>query len=173
MGIPFYFQMYYNNREYYYHRDPGHAFGCFLLTLVLAAMLIFAIVYIGMIILYISLGIGCFIGFVYAIISYVRAHITAAKYYSVKYKGLGVVRRFTAYMKDTARDSLSENLYVAKGAFNRFLFHRFLSFRKWMWLVVAPSVLIFGTFTVLVFLMVELLILAFVSLFCLIKKAFN
>lgn len=140
---------YYVYRE---ERDAGSYLIGLFLFLIVAAFLVVGLLYVGAIALAIFLGVGALIGFVYAVITYVREFVNALK-------SVGSItgrNRFTTFLlrwwylfKTTALNSLKSNLCIAHNEIIRAHNYRFISFRRWMWLIVAPAVLIFGTVMIL------------------------
>lgn len=117
----------------------------FILFLVLLGVII---LYVGWIGLLIFLGIGVVIGLVYAIYIYIKSLISATK-------GLGNVRAKNAFLtfllkwftlyKLSCKYAFSDNFSVARNAWTKAHNYKVLSFRRWMWFVVSPATLIFGT----------------------------
>ncbi len=137
---------------YYYYRDPrdepGYIFGSILSFLLIVGLFLFLAIYLGSIILAIFLGIGALIGVVYAIVTYVKSFIFACR--TVDFVGgrTGIGSVFLIWWQLFSVASVAafkNNLNVAKNAISRSRNYKFLSFRKWMWFIVAPSVLLFGT----------------------------
>ncbi len=135
-------------------RRPGYAvtmvdvLGSFLIFLIFAAFFAVIFFYVGYIGLIIFLSIGAAVGLAYSIYIYIKSFVSAAK-------GLGTVtarnvfatillKWFTLY-KETSRNAFLDNFVIARNAVTKSHSYRILSFRKWMWLMVAPATLIFGT----------------------------
>ena len=146
---------------YYVYRkpDPGEVFGSVMATLVVIALIVAFAVYIGGIILAIFLGIGVLIGLAYTLYVYIKALVQASR----NLGGSSVSNRFLAFLLGwlklvglTSLYAFKENLQVANNAMIKASGYRLLSFQKWMWLIVAPTVLIVGTALILFLAMVHL-----------------
>ena len=146
--------------KYYLVEEPdaGDVFGGFLVFIIIVAALFSFLLYIGAIALFIFLAIGVLIGGVYALIVYIKAFITACKSLS-DVRGRDGFATFFAKLwqieKITAITAFKNNFNVAKYAFGRAREFRLLSFRKWMWLIVAPSVILIGSAIILLVIMLQ------------------
>lgn len=167
---------------YYYYNDPrrpdpGDVFGSVMTFLVIFGIIFGIVLYFGFIVLMIFLGIGVLIGLVYAIIAYVRAFIEACKTVGGvmgKTSLTTMLLRWWHLFRVASVNSLKANFHAARGAFVNAGQHKFLSFKKWMWFIVGPSVLIFGTAMILVvaFLQVSLVAAIIMTILSIIFFAF-
>lgn len=154
----------------YYYRDPrrpdpGDLFGSFMTFLVILFIVIMLAVYFGGIILLIFLGIGVLIGGVCAIIAYINAFVDACK-------SLGNItgnspigtffKKWWYLFKTSSLTAFKNNFSFAHNALIRAGGHKLLSFKKWMWFIVAPSVIIFGTAMIAVFALLQISLIGFV-----------
>ena len=128
--------------------SAGDVLGSLLVFLVFAAFFAVIFFYVGYIGLIIFLSIGAVVGLAYSIYVYVKSFVTATK-------GLGSVTARNAFLtillkwftlyKEASRLAFIDNFSIARSAVTKSHGYRILSFRKWMWLMVAPATLIFGT----------------------------
>ena len=139
---------------YYVYRrpDPGEVFGSVMAVLVVVALFFFIALYFGAIVLSVFLGIGIAIGFAYTIYVYIKSLVSACR----NLGGASVSNRLLAFLLGwlklvglTSLYAFRENLQVANNAIIRAGGYRFLSFKKWMWMIVAPTVLLIGTALIL------------------------
>lgn len=156
---------------FYYHDprrpDPGDVFGSFLAFLVIVGILFAVTLYLGYIVLLIFLGIGSLIGLIYAIIVYVKSFIDACGTLGCMHgrnKLTSFLVKWWRLLKNTSLNAFKSNLSVAHSALIKAGGYRFLSFRKWMWFIVAPTVLIFGTAMIVFIILVQLLLMLILSL---------
>ena len=141
--------------------DPGEAFGSFMTFLVIIGIIIAFAAMISWYILLVFLGIGALLGLGYALVMYVKAFIWAVKSVGSVHKNnavLSFIARWFFLFKEASKLAFIENLNVAKSAIINARGYRFLSFRKWMWYIVAPSVMIGGTFLILAVIFANLMI---------------
>ena len=128
-------------------RERGDFFSGLLLFFVFCSIFVLIGLYIGSIILFVFLGIGVAIGLVYSIIVYIRSIISLK--YKFNFKNCTNIKqillKWIIFFKDVSKTSFFENFNVARNAVAKSQMYRFLSFRKWMWLIVAPSVIIIGS----------------------------
>lgn len=124
------------------------------------------------------LAVGALIGFFYAIRSYGRGCIAAkrslASYRSSRTGKLAEIFDKLLYFNiETAKNAFSENKSVATNAFFKSKQLRVLSFKKWMWLIVALSVIVFGCVIIALVAALQFILFALmslpISLFLLIK----
>ncbi len=146
---------------YYVYRkpDPGEVFGSVMAFLVVLAIIFFIALYIGGIVLAIFLGIGIAIGLAYTLYVYIKSLVAACQNLgtsSVSNRLLAFLLGWLKLVGLTSLYAFKENLQVASNAMIRAGGYRFLSFKKWMWLIVAPTVLVVGTALILLFAMVHL-----------------
>ena len=130
--------------------------------MIIAAIFLVIFLYIGYIGLIIFLSIGVAIGLVYAIYVYVKSFIAASKgLHTVTAKGKArtFFLKWFVLFKDTTKFAFLDNFSIARAAIIKSHGYRFLSFRKWMWLVIAPATLIFGTVLILAIILLQGLIL--------------
>ena len=147
--------------------DGGDVFAGIVLFLIIAAVLAILAIYVGLFILFIFLGIGIGIAFIYAVIIYVRAFkssIPAVKMTTGKGAISTIFLKFFVLLKDTSVLAFKDNLSIAHSAIIKAHSYRFISFRKWMWLIVAPSVLIMGSALIIMLALLQFQLVAFISL---------
>lgn len=148
-------------RRYRDPLDPGEVFGSVMTFFVIIAVIFIFAAMISWYILLVFLGIGAALGLVYAIVMYFKAFFQAIKgVRSVSKKNaiLSFIAKWFFLFKETSKLAFIENINVAHGALINARSHRFLSFKKWMWLIVAPTVMLGGTFIILGVIFLNLLI---------------
>ena len=146
---------------YYVYRrpDPGEVFGSVMAVLVVIAIIFFIALYIGGIVLAVFLGIGVAIGLAYTLYVYIKSLVAACRNLggsSVSNRLLGFLLGWLKLVALTSWYAFRENLQVANNAIIKAGAYRFLSFKKWMWLIVAPTVLLVGSALILFLAMVHL-----------------
>ncbi len=158
-------------RRYVVYTRPtlGEVLGSLLVYLIIAFILIMLAVYVSWIILAVFVGIGVVIGLCYALFIYIRALIGAIRAgvgYSARSSGavMAVFERLFVISLTAAQTAFQDNLTIASNAVARSQGYRVLSFRKWMWLVVALAVIVFGLCLIVAVILAELGILAGVAL---------
>lgn len=152
----------YNNNYNNNRPDPGDVFASFLTFLVILVFIGILAAYFGGIILMIFLGIGALMGLLYAIIVYVQAFVNACKTLSSvsgKNAFTTFLLRWWNLLKNSAIGAFKNNFSIAHNALVQAGGYRFLSFRKWMWFIVAPSVLVFGTAMILFMSLLQLAVM--------------
>ena len=154
-----------NNRE---PTTGGDIFAGFILFLIIASIIAILAVYVGLFILSIFLGIGVGIGLIYSIIVYVRAFMSSIPTIKTK-TGKGPISTFLlkyfVLLKETSILAFKDNISIAQSALIKAHSYRFISFKKWMWLIVAPSVLIIGSALIILLALLQFQLLALLSLF--------
>ena len=135
---------------YYVYRkpDPGEVFGSVMAFLVVVAFLFFLFAYFWGIVLLVFLGIGVTIGLAYTLYVYIKSFVEACRNLtpsSVSNRLLAFLIGWLKLVGLTSLYAFKENLQVASNAMLRASAYRLLSFKKWMWLIVAPTVLVIGT----------------------------
>lgn len=142
--------------------EPGDIFASLFVFLIFAGIFAVIFFYIGYIGLIIFLSIGVAIGLGYALYIYIKNFVAATKLLSsVSSTNLfktTVLRWFTLF-KIASRDAFSDNVAVARSALIKSHAYRFLSFRKWMWIIVAPSTFIFGTILIVAVIALQALLI--------------
>lgn len=148
------------------------------IVLAIIAIILLIAGFISWYILLAFLAVGVLIGLVYAIRSYIRGCITAKRslisYTSAHTGKLAEIFDKVLYFNiETAKNAFIENKSVASNALSKAKILRVLSFKKWMWLIVALSVIVFGCIiiagvVVLQFILLSLMIVP-ISLFLVIK----
>lgn len=119
-----------------------------MIMLIFVGLMVALVLYVGAIILAIFLSIGAIIGFVYAMIVYVKAFIEACKSVGgVRGKSgfSSFLRKWLYLIGKASLNAFKANFTAAHNALIKSSVYKLLSFRKWMWIIVAPSELIFGT----------------------------
>ena len=149
---------------YYRRPDAGDIFGTLLVILVIALIIFAFVAYFGAIILFIFLGIGVAIGAVLALVIYIKELLNALG--SLKsYMGANgfttFLGRWFMLFKVTTVNSFKALFTCAGNALAKSSGFKFLSFKKWMWLVVAPSVIIFGVGAMAAFTLLQIGIILF------------
>lgn len=141
---------------------PGDIFASLFVFLVFAGIFAVIFFYIGYIGLIIFLSIGVAIGLGYALYIYIKNFVAATKSLSsVSSTNLfktTVLKWFTLF-KIASRDAFSDNVAVARSALIKSHAYRFLSFRKWMWIIVAPATFILGSFLIVAVIALQALLL--------------
>lgn len=147
----------------FYRRSyAGDIFASLMVFLIIAAIFLVIFLYIGYIGLIIFLSIGVAIGLAYAIYIYVKSFIAVAKkLHTITARGKvkSFFLKWFVLFKDTTKLAFWDNFSVAKTAITKSHGYKFLSFRKWMWLVVAPATLVFGTILILAIILLQSVIL--------------
>ena len=147
-------------RNDYNGREQGDFFSGLLLFFVFCSIFVLIGLYIGSIILFIFLGVGVAIGLVYSIIVYIRSIISLK--YKFNFKNCTSIKQILLmwinFFKDVSKISFFENFNVARNAIAKSRMYRFLSFRRWMWLIVAPSVIIIGSILICLIIIVQVLL---------------
>lgn len=142
--------------------EPGDIFASLFVFLIFAGIFAVIFFYIGYIGLIIFLSIGVAIGLGYALYIYIKNFVAATKSLSsVSSTNLfktTVLRWFTLF-KVASRDAFSDNVAVARSALIKSHGYRFLSFRKWMWIIVAPATFIFGSALIVAVIVLQALLL--------------
>lgn len=145
-------------------RSGSDILGTILFILILFMIGFFIFLYFGFIVLLIALGIGVGIAAIYAIIVYIRAMISAGRDMS----GSGVhslkdfLKNWVKFIYLASGYAFRENLTVASNALSKSHMYRLISPRRWMWFIVAPSAVIFGTLVILA--VIALQVILFLSL---------
>jgi len=154
---------------YYYHDprrpDPGDVFGSFFTFLVIFGILFAVAFYFGSIVLMIFLGIGALIGLIYAVIVYIQSFVDACRSLggiSGRNGLTSILLKWWHLFKNASINAFKSNLSVAHSAIIKAGGYRFLSFKKWMWFIVAPTVLVFGTAMIAFVAFLQLLLLFFI-----------
>lgn len=148
-------------KRVYVKASPGEVFGSLLTMFIIGAIIFVLALYISWYILIVFLGIGAIIGLVYAIYVYIRAFansVRLASSYVLKHSGVLIkfIEKIWFVSVEAAKTAFSDNLGVASNAITRSRAHRIISFRKWMWLVAAISVIIFGLCLIAAVILVQL-----------------
>ena len=141
--------------------DPGEAFGSLMAFLVIIGIIIAFAAMISWYILLVFLGIGILLGLGYALVMYIKSFVQAIKSLGAVSKNnavLSFIAKWFFLFKETSKLAFMENLNVARSALINARSYRFLSFRKWMWLIVAPAVMIGGTLLILSIIFFNLMI---------------
>lgn len=152
----------------YYKPDPGDVFGSIMAFLVLMLVLFLVFAQISMYILFVFLGIGCAIGLFYAIVVYVRSFVGACRTLGTVGVRNGLGRFLLKWAKLFGLASwyaLKENFAIAQNALIKAGGYRFLSFKKWMWLVVAPTVLVCGALLIVAVIFLQLFVFFSATMF--------
>jgi hypothetical protein len=134
--------------------------------LVIIGIIIALAAQVGGIILLIFLGVGVVIGAVCAIIAYINAVVDACKSLktvSAKNGVLTFLARWWYLFKNSSLTAFKNNFSFAHNALIRAGTHKFLSFKKWMWFIVAPSVIVFGTAMIALFALLQVAVIATVA----------
>lgn len=145
--------------------------------LIIAVIFLIIFLYIGYIALIVFLSIGLAIGLAYAIYIYIKSFITIAKKLhtiTARGKAKSFFLKWFMLFKDTTKLAFVDNFSIAKAAIIKSHGYKFLSFKKWMWLIVAPATLVFGTSLILAIIILQGMILlaiafiltAIILLFC-------
>lgn len=136
-------------RQYIVYEKPsaGEVFGSFLMMLVIVGFVVLIAAYISWIILIVFAAIGAAIGLCYALYVYIRAFIRAVGTgYTPKSNGvvLGLLEKLFVISATTSSTAFSDSIGIASNAVARSRAYRVISFRKWMWLIAALSIMVFG-----------------------------
>lgn len=146
----------------YSYVTVGDIFASLFVFLIFASIFAIILLYIGYIGLIVFLSIGVAIGLAYTLYIYIKCFIAAAKSLSgISSTNLfktTALRWFTLF-KNASRDAFSDNIAVASSALTKSHAYRFLSFRKWMWVIVAPSTFIFGSVLIMAVIALQALLL--------------
>lgn len=160
-------------RRYVVYERPsaGELFGSIMVFLVILALIISILWWIGVTALIVFLCIGGAIGLGYALFVYVRAFISSVSTvwgYTPNSSGvlMGTLEKLFVLSATSAQTAFQENLNVASGAITRSRAYGIISFRKWMWLVAALSVMVFGVALIIAVILLEFsLVLAVAAAF--------
>ena len=143
-----------------FYRSGSDIMGTILFLLILFLIGLFLFLYVGIIALFIFLGIGVGIAAVYALVVYIRAMISAGRDMS----GTGVhsiadlLKNWVRFVYLSSGYAFKENLTVASNALSKSHMYRFISPRRWMWFIVAPGSIVFGTLVILAVIVLQFLI---------------
>ena len=158
---------------FYRYREPisgSDIFAGLILFLVIAAVLAMMALYIGAFILFIFLGIGVGIAFIYAIVVYIKSFATAIPTMK-KVSGSGVIStiflRYFVLLKETSILTFKDNISIAHSSLIKAHSYRLFSFKKWMWLIVAPSILIIGSGLIILLAFLQFGLLFYLAFHCL------
>ena len=153
---------------YYYHDprrpEPGDTFGSLFTFLVIFGVIFAIAFYLGSIVLMIFLAIGALIGLIYAVVAYIQSFVDACRMLgriSGRNSLTSILLKWWHLFKTASVIAFKSNLSVAHSAIIKAGGYRFLSFKKWMWLIVAPTVLVFGTAMIALVAFLQLLLLFF------------
>lgn len=149
-----------------FRRNPyvtaGDIFASLFVFLIFAGIFAVIFIYVGYIGLIIFLSIGVAVGLAYALYVYIKCFIAATKSLSgIRSSNVfktTILRWFTLF-KNASHDAFVDNISVARSAITKSHAYRFLSFRKWMWLIVAPSTFIFGSLLIVAVIVLQALLL--------------
>lgn len=141
--------------NYYVVREPdaGEVFGSIMAFLVVVFIIIAFAAMISFYILLAFLGIGILIGMVYAIYAYVKGFISACKTLggvSGRNGLTSILLKWWVLFKNASIFVIKDTFVLAKNAIVKSSAFKVLSFRKWMWLIVAPTVVVCGLSMVIV-----------------------
>lgn len=133
----------------YERPSAAEVFGTILTILILGAIVVCFAAWLSWWILIAFLGVGVFIGLVYALIVYIRALFHAmgnlGSYVPRSNSAvLGVIEKLFALNAMTAVEAFNTNRFNAGSALTRAQSYRLISFRKYMWLIAALSMVVFG-----------------------------
>lgn len=141
----------FGTKKYVVYEKPSASdiFASLVVTGVIIAIIAMLVIYVGMIVLWIFLGIGGVIGLAYALFVYFRAFfrtIGSMSGYAPRHTGpIGIfLEKLFAFTAAASKAALTDNLMMAGSAVARSNQYRIISFRKWMWLVAALSIFVFG-----------------------------
>lgn len=154
-------------RRYVVYERPsaGEVFGSVMVFLVIFALILGVAAWLSWWILVVFVGIGAVIGFGYALVVYIRAiksSISTMSGYSPNANGavLKVLEWLAVFSLTTAQTAFADNVSVASGALTRSRGYGIISFRKWMWLIAALAVIVFGVALIAALILFELGLLA-------------
>lgn len=138
--------MFFFRRNRYY--DDAEIFANIMVFLVVFVLLGVFIFYFALIVLSIFLAIGAVIGGIYAVIGVISVLpqvITDVKAKSYRGGRTAVFfKKFLYFFVSIAKFSIVELIRRAKKILVKFSARRFLSFTKWMYLMLAISIIVFG-----------------------------
>lgn len=123
-------------------RDNAGCFAAVIVSLIVLAVLLYFFAWIALAVVGVMLGIGLLIGFVYALIVYVRGFRDAVGSCSSPYGGaLGFLHSWLLLFLYTVRGAWMHNIDAIRDMWGHFCgYSRLLSFRKWMWFAAIPAV---------------------------------
>lgn len=133
-----------------FFRSGSDILGTFLFILILFMIGFFIFLYFGVIVLLIALGIGVGLAGIYAIVVYIRAMVSAGR----DMRGCGVhsiadfLKNWVKFIYLASGYAFRENLTVASNALSKSHMYRLISPRRWMWFIIAPASVIFGTLVI-------------------------
>ncbi|MBQ7373062.1 MAG: hypothetical protein IJW64_00665 [Clostridia bacterium] len=162
--------------NYYVVREPdaGDIFGSIMAFLVVLFIIFAFAAMVGFYILLIFLGIGVLIGMGYAIYAYIKGFINACKTIGAVYGRNGLTSlllRWFVLFKNASVFVIKDTFAIAKNALVRSSAFKFLSFRKWMWLIVAPTVIVCGLSMVIVVALLQVSVVLAIAYFILVCLA--
>ncbi len=138
---------YNNNNNNNNNNNDGCLGGC-MVALIIGIFILVLLAYFFGIILAIFLGIGAFIGLIYALVVFIKAFIYACQTVRSVTGRNGITTlllRWWHLFKVSTTESFKNNFSIAQSAILKSGAYRTLSFKKWMWFIVAPSVMVVGT----------------------------
>ncbi|MBQ4099148.1 MAG: hypothetical protein IJC87_03370 [Clostridia bacterium] len=162
--------------NYYVVKEPdaGDIFGSIMAFLVVLFIIFAFAAMIGFYILLIFLGIGVLIGMGYAIYAYIKGFINACKTISGVHGRNGLTSlllRWFVLFKNASVFVIKDTFAIAKNSLVKAGAYRFLSFKKWMWLIVAPTVIVCGLSMVIVVALLQVALVLSIAYFILVCLA--
>lgn len=136
---------------YYVVREESAAerFGGCMTFLVIAAIIIGVLIYFAWYVLLAFLALGLLLGCLYSLMVYAKAMYQAIQ--DIRYNPpqatstfMALVKGYWLFLFEVTRHSAIETASVAQNSFYKFLNNRFLSFQKWMWLIVSGTIIVGG-----------------------------
>lgn len=149
--------------------SPSNFLAKILIVLAVIAIILILAAFVSWYILIGFLAVGVMIGLFYAIRSFVRGCITAKRslssYASTRVGKFSIIFDKLLYFNvEAAKNAFAENKTVATNAFSKSKSLRILSFKKWMWLIVALSVMVFGCIIIALVVILQFILLGIMIL---------
>lgn len=129
----------------------GNILSIILVILVIITLISAIFSYVGLIVLSIFLAIGVGIAAIYSLIVYIKSFVAAARELGScgNHSLISLLKHWIKLVFLASKYAFKQNLSVASNALAKSGQYRLLSPRRWMWFIVAPAAVIFGTAVIL------------------------
>jgi len=149
--------------QMYRRPSAGDIFGSVLSFFLIFFVLLIALAYLLFPVFVFFMCIGVALGVFYALVVYIRAFVDACRQVGNVRARNGVTKfifRWGVLFGKASWFACRDNFNIARNALLRASGYRLLSFKKWMWLLVAPSIMIFGTLLIAAIALLQLFMFA-------------
>ncbi|MGM9968973.1 MAG: hypothetical protein ACI35S_01085 [Anaeroplasma sp.] len=122
--------------SYVVYRPPtmGEILARIIVSLLIVGIILYIIFWIGMIVLFIVLGIAGAIGFFWALYIYIRATINAVRSTTFSHNNLReIFLSWFVLFKNISTEAFKDNLNNSRRAYANSRNHRFISPKRWLW----------------------------------------